>query len=98
MADDKSKGAYRLFYISGMEKRAGATFDTLDAALAAARASDEPCDILGPDDKWYAREQTVGIDLRKIDDSSESARAIAKNTDEVVAWMESRPSRSSKKS
>ncbi len=86
---------YRLYYIASLDdKRPGPEFASLEAALSAARASAEPCDILCPDGSWYARQQTVGIDLGKPSASADRADRAA---EEAVARMRSRPSRARRK-
>lgn len=84
---------YRLYYFEADDKKEpGPEFDSLDDALAAARSSKRRCDILCPNGEWYARQQTVGIDLRKEIDP-EILRKIEQNADDVVERIRSRPSR-----
>lgn len=92
-----SAAKYRLYYIVSLdEKRPGPEFASLEAALSAARASQQACDILCPDGEWYARQETVGIDLSS-GASSDSAARIERAAEEVVARMRSRPSRARRK-
>ena len=92
---DANTGKYQLYYVIGDgDPEPGPSFDTLDAALRAARKSARACDILGPDGHWYAKQQTVGMDLGGASDGS--AERVARTADDAVAWMRTRPSRSSR--
>lgn len=87
---------YRLFYVrDGGEKVEGRSFDTLQAALTAAREDNERCDILLPSGAWYGKQETQRIDTSEDVDDETRARLEA-NANKAVEWMKSRPSRNKK--
>ncbi len=87
---------YRLFYVrDDGDKVEGPSFDTLQAAISAAREENRRCDVLLPSGEWYGKQETQRIDMATDIDDDTRARLEA-NANKAVEWMKSRPSRNKK--
>ncbi len=86
-----TKSTFQVFYgAPPAQRQQGPSFETLQEALdhVASKVGEEACDIRLPDGRWYAKQSTV---LQQQEPGSAGSQAAA----DEVAWMRSRPSRSS---